>query len=125
MTKRERFEYLQSQARAARADRATFRIDLEVKYGSGNVAYASRGERKRLEQLDAREKRTFDRFFKFLETLSPRAWGIGFPCSWLVYSLTFDDACTRGALSVVPPAAFGYTEHEARQFAGALQTEAR
>jgi hypothetical protein len=118
MDKRTRFETLQTAARLTSTTRDTYRNGLTARYS--NHAYAKAVERKKLDQLDRAEKRAFYRFTAFLASVSPRSWESGVPCAWLRDSLTFDDAITRAALSVVPPAAWGHDARDLQRFAAAL-----
>lgn len=118
MDTRTKFQALQTAWRVTSKARDQYRCDLQCKYGSH--AYAKTTERKRLDQLDRAEKRASDRFVVFLQKVSPRDWQSGMPCSWLRDSLTFEDAQTRGALSTVPPPAWGYCERANIAFARAL-----
>jgi hypothetical protein len=110
-----RFIELQVKAREAAAKRDAFRRDLDFKYG--RMIYAKIGERKQLDKLDAAEKRAFDRFYAHLTKIAGRDFGTGFPTYWLRDCLIYADAITRGQMSTVPPAAWGYTDHAMRQFA--------
>jgi len=117
---RERFETLQAQIRALLREKGERLVALHVKYGSANTHYASKGEKAPIDRLNTRIGRLSDKLFALLADISPRDWRSGVPCHWAITKLTYDDATTRDALSVIPPAAYGYTEHDARMFAAAL-----
>lgn len=119
MTKQERFEALQQRVQTAEAEARAFRVDLNVRFSS--TAFAGNADRKKLERLDARAKRAFDAFFKFVASISPRTWDSGVPCHWIGSKLTFADATTRGQLSTVPPPAWGFTQADMEQFALPVQ----
>lgn len=114
----ERFEKLQSKAKEAAKAVEAFKIGMIVKYGS--VAWAKRSDTKRFTALNARLAREERKFFDYLFAISPRNWETGVPVGWMRDHLTFADAVTRGALSEVPPPAFGSTEERSRAFARAL-----
>lgn len=117
----ERYHALQARAQETAKARQTYRILLDVKYG-GHVGYAARKETRELERLERAERGAFDRFFAYLEAVSPRDWASGVPTHWLRDSLSWADATTRGPLSVTPPPAYGYGEADARRFAQAVQS---
>ena len=66
----------------------------------------------RLTRAHAAETRACDAFCAYLTEISPRAWGQGIPCTWLRTALTFADATTAEALSVVPPPAYGWAPQD-------------
>jgi len=111
----ERFADLQSKAREAYAEAYAFRAELDRRFQSHS--YATRTLQNRLAVLDRAERRHWDRYFKYLTAISPRAWDQIIPCSWIREALTYADAVTDGTLSVVPPAAYGYTQEDSRRFA--------
>jgi hypothetical protein len=110
-----RFTELQRKAREAEQAARSTRAILESRYQA--VCYAPIGKRKQYETLQRKESAAFDRFYKFLESISPRAWNSGVPLAWLRDSLTYADAVTRGQLSTVPPPAWGFYEADSRRFA--------
>jgi hypothetical protein len=55
-----------------------------------------------------------------LNKISARDFGRGFASHWILQWLTYDDAVTRGALSMIPESAYGYSDAEVRRFAGPL-----
>lgn len=119
MTKpnRERYERLQKNAQDAAIALDTFKIDMAVRYGSVGIVAYSAGERTKLKTLSARLKRHEEKFFLYLTSIAPRDWSAGVPFHWLRDSLTFADATTRGPLSTIPPAAWGYPTHHNASFA--------
>lgn len=114
-----RYAALQTAAQRANDEARSYRISLDVRYSHG--IWAKRTEQKRVDQLDARAQRAFDKYFTYLSAISPRDWSVSVPCSWILYNLSFADAITKGQLSVVPDAAWGYTEHHMRQFAAEIR----
>jgi hypothetical protein len=122
MTNRDRFNKLQAQIRDLDRQQNELRIDLRVKYS--DPCYASKTERKRLEQFSARIDRLAGKVFTILDTDSPRDWRSGAPWHWILTTLTYDDAITRGQLAIVPPPAYGYTDRDMQRFAMPLKTEA-
>lgn len=107
------FAELQTAAREAQECWRDCARELDRKYQ--DRAYAPSAKRRKLDQLDRAEKRARERFWRYLEAISPRQWDRGIPASWLTDGLTFADAVTREALSVIPPAAYGWDQRD-RQF---------
>lgn len=122
MTKQQRFAYLQGVAQAAADAESNYRINLRVKYGS--ASYGSRTEQTKLTKLGERSNKTFQRFFAFLQSISPRDWASCVPCNWMLRKLTYDDAITAGQMSMTPNPAWGYVQADAVRFAQPI-TEAR
>lgn len=91
---------------------------LDRAYGKSWMAPESK--RRKLEALRARESAASDAIFSWLDAHSPRAWRSGVPANWICDELTEADALTRGALSVVPPVAYGCNPSHVRQFAQPL-----
>lgn len=96
---------------AARA----FEIELRVKYGDRNWrTWAGRGDRTKLERLEAARDKVGDKIVDLLYKISPRgeAWATGAPAWWIRSKLTWEDATrpTGEPLSVVVPAPYGATE---------------
>jgi hypothetical protein len=115
-----RFADLQVHARVTRDAALAVRGDLNRRYTYHG--YAKAAERKRLERLQRAADRAQEAFTSYLCTIAPaeRDWYRGVPLHWLIDSLTYADAVTRDALSVVPPAAYGYAESWPRMFARAI-----
>lgn len=96
---------------AARA----LQIQLRIKYGEGNWRqWASRGDKTKLERLEAASDKAGDKIVDMLVKISPRgeAWLSGVPAWWIRSKLTWEDA-TRPAnepLSAETPAAWGARE---------------
>lgn len=118
MTQAERFAALRAKTLDAIATRQTYKAELDAHYH--DAAYAPAAKRAKLERLNNALKRHEDRFFAFVQTISPRDWTSGVPLGWIMRELTYDDAITRGPLSVVPPASWGYDVHHNRGFAAPL-----
>lgn len=115
----ERFAELQRKAQEAYTHMYAFRQELNRRYQ--DHAYAPAAKRNRLAVLERAERRAWDRFWKYLCVISTRAWEAGVPVSWIREALTYDDAVTTSALSVIPPPAYGYTVEESRRFAWPVQ----
>ena len=111
----QRFTLLQQRWQAASAALDTLRGELNRRYQAYN--YAPKGQRDKLDTLDRREGRASDAFLAYLAAISPRDWTQGIPVVWLRDGLIYADAVTAGQLSVVPPAAWGYTAEDSRRFA--------
>lgn len=97
---------------AARA----YESDLRSRYGGGDSHWRSwitRGERAKLERLEAAADKVGDKIVELLLRVSPRgdAWYTGAPAWWIREKLTWEDA-TRPKdepLSVEVPAPYGAT----------------
>lgn len=111
----ERFMKLQTNAQEADAKVMELRNELNRRYQ--HHWYAPAGQRKQLERLEAAASRHSDKFHAYLTSLSPRSWDSGVPASWVRDCLTYADAVTTGALSVVPPPAWGYDVRQMEEFA--------
>lgn len=124
MTKQQMFIHRQNVAKRKAEGVREFTIDMAVKYGetqSGlRTHYWSKREVATYEKLKRAAGRAEQSFFKFLKTIQKRDFSVGVPAWWIRDVLTYEDATTTGALSVVPPPAYGYTELSVQQFAGAL-----
>lgn len=103
------FEKAQGAFRDAGEKLRALRIELAVKYGSGNERWASRAEKTRQDKLMAAQTRAGDRVMKVLDAVSPRNWHSGVPWWWVGEKLTWEDAVRpKGEpLSVTPPLSFG------------------
>ncbi len=117
MTSEQRYSTLQAKAQATAKALSSYLIDLDVKYGNGNSCWAGRGEQTKLAMLKTRADKASGAFFASLLTIQGRDWASGIPCYWIIESLTFADATTTGQLSVVPPAAWGFTDQDSKRFA--------
>jgi hypothetical protein len=115
-----RFEDLQAKWKAAAQEVADLRITLSVAYGK--IDWAKKTELNRLETLRNAERRAYDRFFKFLETIQGRDFSVCVPVTFCRDTLTYEDAITKDVMSVVPPPAWGRTEAEMREFARAVKS---
>ena len=111
---------LQTAAQMTAEKRRTARAHLDARYGPHGDVYARASERHALAVLDRAERRAWDRLYAYLSAISPRDWASTVPTTWIRDRLTFADATTRDALSVVPDPAYGYTEQDARAFAAAI-----
>jgi hypothetical protein len=121
----ERYATLRTRAREAAERLRQYQIRLSVRYGSmsGNTPdhYLKAAERRKRDQLKAACDRHDRAMYAYVEAISPRAWDQGVPYTWIVHTLTFDDAVTRGALSVVPPPAWGFGQDDTRRIAQPVQ----
>ena len=120
MGKQKRFHHLQTRWQESDECWREFADALKRQYGE--VWYAPRGKQDRERRLSDAEGRACERFIAFLETLSARHWRQGFPCGWLMESLTWEDATTHDRMSVTPPPAYSYTVRDAEGFAGPVGT---
>lgn len=101
--------------------RTAIQVELATKYGDGfKNSWLNAGELRRLEGAKTRASDLADEFFVFVASISPRDWSNGIPFTWIVEKLTYADAVTRGALSVVPPASYGGSASDNERFARPL-----
>lgn len=104
-----RWEKLRADYLAARREYDDLTIKLDVKYGKRE--WASRTEKKKLDQLRKRMDRIGDKMLAMLDQVSPRDWHSGVPAHWVYGSLSWEDAIRplSEPLSVTPPLAYGHT----------------
>lgn len=121
MDPRTRFTLLQQAVRDANRTAQTLRVALECRYQQ--LCYAPLTKRRQVEALNRTADRHQAKFFAFLESISPRNWAEGVPIRWIVDSLTFEDATTRGQLTDVPPPAWGYEPQDSQRFALPVREE--
>lgn len=115
MITRAKFISLQIKARLTAAASDNFRRELDYHYQS--YKFAPMTKQRKLESLRKAADKAWDKFFVFFTDGSPRSWSQIVPCNWIRDSLTFDDAVTAGALSVVPPQALGASRSQLEAFA--------
>lgn len=115
MSPESRFSALQERFRKAADAASNLRFALNYKYGE--VYNAKRSERDKLDKLRERESKAADAIFAWLEANSPRNWRHGCPYYWICTELTYADAVTSGALSVVPPVCYGGSPQDSIRFA--------
>jgi len=113
-----RFTTLQQQIRTLDADVQDLTINAQLHYQS--VCYAPRSLQNKIEKLRERQRKAEHKLFDLLTRVSPRDWTRGVPCWYIWRKLTWQDAITADALSVVPPPAFQHTPQDAARFAAAL-----
>jgi hypothetical protein len=116
---RERFDYLKAKWRAAFDKASALRGNLRARYGEYHFQ-APRGMRDKADKAGAAQDRASDAIFAWLDAHSPRNWRVGVPAFWTCAELTFEDATTRGKLSLVPPVAWGGVPQDSIRFAAAL-----
>lgn len=121
-TRRE-FTRLQARAQATAAAETAYRHELSARYSYHGFAPAA--HQRRLDRLQERARAASDAYHALLVLISPRDWTRGIPAQWVRERLTWDDAITSGALSVIPPAAYQYTERDSRAFAAPLAQATR
>src|SRR6185312_13336491 len=109
-----RQRYLLAEREKDNHDRA-----MSQKYGRSDVprAWMTNIENKTSERLSARLHKIEDLFLGLLLAISPRSWSSGAPLHWIMTDLTYDDAITRGPLSVIPPCAFASSAADLKRFA--------
>jgi hypothetical protein len=115
---RRRWDDLHAAYSVARTEADAYRVQLNVKYGSdsnpGWRTWLPKGERDKLERLEAKVNRIGDKIIDLLVRISPRgeSWLSGVPVWWLRERLTWEDAVrpTGEPLSVEVPMAWGATQ---------------
>lgn len=115
MTKQERFESLQARWRKAQEAVSELSYNLRSRYG--NTWSAPAALRNKYERAQKREHAASDAIFTWLDNNSPRQWRIGVPAHWVCDSLTYADAITADALSVIPPPCYGSYPGDSQRFA--------
>ncbi len=109
------------QTASRKAEVALDAIRAKYTWAAHPFIYANKTERGRYDRALAAENKAALAAFAWLDDNSPRDWRGGAPVGWIRDHLTFDDAITRGALSEVPPPAYGSTAAQMRRFAAALE----
>jgi len=124
MSNEAKFDAKRKKLVAAVEKRTALQVELARKYGDGfRESWLTAGEARRLEGLKTRASDLADEMFAFVASISPRDWSTGVPFNWIVNELSFADAITRGALSVVPPVAYGGSTNEVEKLARALDAQ--
>lgn len=99
-------------ARAHEAELA-YEIELSAKYGHNfQRQWLSKGQRDKLESLQARKDKIGEKIFELITRVSPRDWSSGVPSWWVQSKLTWEDAIrpANEPLSVVVPGSYGYPD---------------
>jgi hypothetical protein len=119
-----RFKTLRERYEAAYRVARDESIRQSIKYGgdSNARAWASRGDKSRLEKLEAKRNKLGDAVVEVIVKASPRGdtWRSGVPVFWLQSKLPWEDVVrpAHEPLSALPPPAWGMSEQDvARQFA--------
>ncbi len=123
MTDREHFERIRARYLAAKQREDAYRLEVLLpKYGQMRPqrGWLTRTELKKLETVRRAQDREYDRFFLLLDRIAGRDFRNGVPWVWVMENLTYEDAITKGQLSVVPPVYYGGTERGAEEFAQAV-----
>lgn len=123
MTNEEKFDAIKRRYANAKAREDAYRLDVLLrKYGQCRppISWLTRGENKRIETFRRSQDRAIESMMTLLARVSDRNWYSGSPCHWIMRELTYSDAITSDALSIIPPPAYGYREQDARRFAEAL-----
>lgn len=111
---KERWDKLHVDLELATTAREEYESQLRGRYGWGDSSWRSwitKGERAKLERLDAREDKLGEKIYDLATKVSPRDWSFGAPSWWVRHKLTWEDAIrpTSEPLSVVPPLSYGST----------------
>lgn len=127
--KREKFEAMRAAYFEASQAASSELITQSLKYGGDRNArsWASRGDKMRLEKLEAKRDRIGDKIVDFIVKESPRgeSWRSGVPSHWLTEKLAWDDIVkpANEELSTLPPTAYGWTTEELRRHLGAQRSD--
>lgn len=118
-------QWQRSQEAYRRAQEALEGVERNLRLQYGDIFWARAGDRKRLDALRARRDRIANQMIGFLIKYSPRGegWRYGVPLHWICAELTFEDALTSEALSVVPPLAYGQTVERRAAFCAPITRE--
>lgn len=111
-TLKAKWEKAQARYRAVDEAISAFKGELARVF---RLEYPSRGERRRLDELNARRDRAADAVFAILEQHpAPRDWRHGVPAWWVAEKLSYEDAYRplNEPLSVTVPLGYGMREHE-------------
>lgn len=112
--KRERFDALRAKYVAQKARLDEREGAFRARYGSTwERSWLTRGEETTLDRIEAARDKARRRFFDYIQSISPRDWSYGVPYRWIAEDLPYEDAVRPlgEKLSVVPPLAYGATEH--------------
>ena len=96
---------------------------LDCKYR--HYTFANATEKRALGALETAADKAWNKFFLFLESISPRSWLSGPPVWWVRDHLKYEDAVTSGQLSVVPPPSMHYDKSQMETFAAPMQSANR
>jgi hypothetical protein len=125
---RARFEAIRARwVKACDAERA-YRLDVLLsRYAKTNPSssWLNATERRRLEAFRRAQDRASDAMFELLDRIGGRYWRSLIPHHWVMEELSYEDATTRGALSVVPPCGYGTSAREVERFAAAIDNAER
>jgi hypothetical protein len=121
---RARFEAIRARwVKACDAERA-YRLDVLLsRYAKTNPSssWLNATERRRIDAFRRAQDRASDAMFELLDRIGGRYWRSLIPHNWVMEELSYEDAITRGALSVVPPCGYGAHPREVERFATATR----
>lgn len=120
MTDEQRFNAIRARWVASRDKEHAYRFDVLLrKYAMAYPpsSWLTRGEIAHLDRFRRAQDRESTKFFVLLDRISPRNWHEFVPHAWVMEHLTWADAVTRGALSIVPPAGYGSRRSDVEAFA--------
>jgi hypothetical protein len=103
-------EQLQLTYRAAYNAAATYRVQLDAKYG--DACYASDAEQRKRETLRQRQRAAERAILEWLEENCAWDYQSGVSCAWLFGSLTADIARTQQPILPVEAASYGMPMRE-------------
>lgn len=111
-----RFKSLRARWLSAGQAMQEFRAKMDCHYGNWWYSHHfTAAQQKKQLSLRRRSEKVSDAFYELLDTISPRQWRSGVSYHWVLNQLTYADATTTGALSVMPQAAYGATESQMRE----------
>jgi hypothetical protein len=121
---RARFEAIRARwVKSCDAERA-YRMDVLLRrYGKMDPPsyWPNATERRRLDTFRRAQDRASDAMFELLDRIGGRYWRSLVPHWWVMEDLSYEDATTRGALSVVPPCGYGARPSDVERFATATR----
>lgn len=125
MSARDQDRFLAIRARWVRArdgERA-YRLDVLLsRYGKADPPsrWLTATERRRLDVFRRAQDRASDAMFALLDRIGGRSWRSLVPHQWVMDELSYEDAVTRDALSVIPPLGYGARPSDLEHLARAI-----
>lgn len=100
----------------ATRDRDDMIQELTVKYGSEYRSCMNRTQEKALKRLQERVEKVVQRFYDYIDAISPRDWSTGVASYYVTHMVSYADIVTTGKLQETPMPAYGNTIDRIRQF---------
>ena len=90
--------------------------ELTAKYGSEYRSCMNRTQEKTLKRLQERVEKVVQRFYDYINAVSPRDWSTGVASYYVTHMVSYADIVTTGELQETPMPAYGNTIDRIRQF---------